>query len=294
MRKPNLLTYLLLIMMTLLGIVIWIVLSLGFIKPQPVQAYTMSTASNIDYFGGFLMDVYYPSEAGDYPLIIYIHGGSWEAGSRSGVHTKLKDMVSNDGYVVASIDYGLAPSYDFPSPMVHLGKAIEFLKLNASSYKIDVERIGLYGDSVGGTIASLYTLEYDYNNDIDTVIMNSSPTDLKNWDYDRDADAYTVNNATSIAFQGKIDAHIGYNDSELRIMASPYWSDKRLDPDDEFLVLHTYQDPIIPRYQSKKFVEMLRVEGYYIEYKEATESGHVGTVNNYWDSLIRPFILNYL
>lgn len=267
---------------------------LVFIFPTPVKAYTLSTASNVDYGGGLLMDVFYPSEAGNYPLMIYIHGGSWEAGSKSSIPTKMKDMVANDGFVIVSIDYGLAPSYDYPSPIVHIRSAIDYLKANEATYNIDVNRIGFYGESVGGHLAVLYEQEFDFNNDIDIVISNSAPMDLYLWDADRDADPYTSGNATSIAFYTKINQWIGYDNIYLQMKASPTWSTKRLDPTTKFKFIHGNQDNVIPRYSQKREVENLRSMGYYVEYQEYTLSGHVGTTDNHFDTTTKPFIENNL
>lgn len=281
-------------MRKLLQIVLLILFSFASFHVEKVNAYTLSSATNVDYSGGLLMDIFYPSEAGDYPLMIYLHGGSWEAGSKASLPTKMKDMVANDGYVIVAMNYGLAPSYDFPSPMVHIRAAINYLKTNEATYNIDVNRIGFYGESVGGHLAVLYEQNYDFNNDIDLVIPHSSPMDLVLWDYDRDADPYTVGNSTSIAFYNKINQWIGYTDRELQELASPSWSDKRLDPTTKFKFIHGYQDQIIPRYQSKREVEILRSYGYYAEYEEVTQSGHVSNVDTIFDASIKPFITTHL
>lgn len=56
--------------------------------------------------------------------------------------------------VVISVDYRLAPEYQFPSPLDDCYEAIQWTIDNAGKYKIDTSRIGLWGCSAGGNLAA--------------------------------------------------------------------------------------------------------------------------------------------
>lgn len=58
------------------------------------------------------------------PLIIYIHGGGWCIGSAAGIEWYAKLLASN-GYIVANVDYSLAPEYKYPVSTIQLGTVMK-------------------------------------------------------------------------------------------------------------------------------------------------------------------------
>ncbi len=103
------------------------------------------------------MDIYSPSQKeGLFPAIIYVHGGGWYSGDKTtGAGQDDIQALVNNGYLVASIDYRLAPKYQFPAQIEDLQCAVRFLRSNAVLYNIDPARIGVFGDSAGGHLAAL-------------------------------------------------------------------------------------------------------------------------------------------
>jgi acetyl esterase/lipase len=104
------------------------------------------------------LDMYYPQEMSKpAPGIVYLHGGSWSAGSKSdGVGlTEAHELLSR-GYLVTSIDYRHAPEWKFPAQIQDAKCAIRFLRANAARFNLDPAHIGALGHSAGGhTIAPL-------------------------------------------------------------------------------------------------------------------------------------------
>jgi acetyl esterase/lipase len=86
------------------------------------------------------------------PLIIMIHGGSWNGGSKAQLPA-MNYWLAGQRYTVASINYRHAPKWRFPAPVDDVFSAIEFLRTNAQELKIDATRIVLIGRSAGGQIA---------------------------------------------------------------------------------------------------------------------------------------------
>jgi len=62
-----------------------------------------------------------------------------------------KKLLDNN-YVVISINYALSPEYRYPTPVIQLTEFIEYLKINKTKYKIDMNKIFLGGGSAGGNI----------------------------------------------------------------------------------------------------------------------------------------------
>ena len=101
------------------------------------------------------LDVYQPEQAGPFPAVIAIHGGSWHGGDKSIWRTSAPALVEA-GTVVYAIDYRLAPPggngrfRDAPSD-VRL--AIDWVRRNGATYGTDASRIALLGSSAGGHLA---------------------------------------------------------------------------------------------------------------------------------------------
>jgi acetyl esterase/lipase len=91
------------------------------------------------------------------PAVLYVHGGGWEHGSRAGggFLEQLRPQLNANGFVVASIDYRLAPANKWPAQIDDAKCAVRYLRANAKSYGIDSTRIGAWGGSAGGHLVSL-------------------------------------------------------------------------------------------------------------------------------------------
>jgi acetyl esterase/lipase len=86
------------------------------------------------------------------PLVIVVHGGSWQSGSRLELDP-LSRYLAARGYAVASVDYGLAPRSIFPGPVDDLRDALSYLKRRSSELSLDSSRVILLGRSAGAQIA---------------------------------------------------------------------------------------------------------------------------------------------
>ncbi|HYO50375.1 MAG TPA: alpha/beta hydrolase [Chloroflexia bacterium] len=110
------------------------------------------------------------------PLVVVVHGGSWEGGNRADF-PPLSNYLAARGYVVASIDYRLAPQHPFPAARDDLLDAIAYLRENAASLGIDPGRIVMLGRSAGAQLALL--VAYTANDPaIRGVVSFYGPTDF--------------------------------------------------------------------------------------------------------------------
>lgn len=120
------------------------------------------------------------------PALIYIHGGGWHTGSRKAVPTVFLAM---EGYVKISIDYRLIGEAGFPSQLMDCKTVVRWLKAHADDLKVDPDRIGVWGGSAGGHLASLLGVTegmkefeegsyMEYSTGVHAVVSCSGPADL--------------------------------------------------------------------------------------------------------------------
>jgi acetyl esterase/lipase len=143
------------------------------------------------------LDLYYPTISAREPLpvVVNIHGGSWSAGdkSKSDSAADIPTLVAH-GYLVAVVNYRLAPQWKFPAQIQDVKCAIRFLRANAIKLALDPKRIGVMGCSAGGHLAALagvadQSAGFDdvgeYANEssrVQAVAALSAPTDLTLYD----------------------------------------------------------------------------------------------------------------
>ncbi len=101
------------------------------------------------------LDLYLPEKPSKkpLPLIVYIHGGGWESGSKNEPGVLLHFIQK--GYAGASIGYRLTNEAKWPAQIHDVKAAMRWLKAHAKDHGFDAEKIGLFGISAGGQLVSL-------------------------------------------------------------------------------------------------------------------------------------------
>ncbi len=88
------------------------------------------------------------------PILIDIHGGAWNVGSRFG-GVYYNRQLALAGFRVVAIDFRHAPEYQHPSATEDIETAIEYFRSNADEIDGDPKNMGLIGSSSGGHLALL-------------------------------------------------------------------------------------------------------------------------------------------
>jgi acetyl esterase len=88
------------------------------------------------------------------PGLIYFHGGGLVAGSVA-THDSIGRSLAHWGACrVVSVEYRLAPESPFPAALDDAVAAVTHIGAHAANFGIDAARLGLCGDSAGGTLAA--------------------------------------------------------------------------------------------------------------------------------------------
>lgn len=123
------------------------------VLPAHIRAETIMGIPFADAEGVLLeLDLHLPPFVKKPPVVVYVHGGGWRAGSRADVPvTGLLDY----GFAIASVDYRLSTRAPFPAQIHDIKAAIRFLRAKADEFGIDAGRIAICGTSAGGHLAAL-------------------------------------------------------------------------------------------------------------------------------------------
>lgn len=102
---------------------------------------------------GFI-DVYAPADArGPLPTVLWIHGGAFISGDKADVANYAR-ILAAQGFVVASVQYTLAPEARYPTPLRQVNRALGWLAGAPDGLPVDPSRLVLAGDSAGAQLAA--------------------------------------------------------------------------------------------------------------------------------------------
>lgn len=94
--------------------------------------------------------IYYPSGEGPFPVLFYIHGGSFYGGWQFLDAPLCRQVCVETGIAVVSPSYVLAPDFPFPLPLIEMYKELLYLRDNQDELNLDMSRVAVGGGSAGG------------------------------------------------------------------------------------------------------------------------------------------------
>jgi acetyl esterase/lipase len=230
------------------------------------------------------MDVYYPSSGGPWPVLMYVHGGSWFEGDKAeGEGWK---GMNEDGYLVVSVNYRLGDyQTKFPVMIEDIKCAVRYLRAHHEEYNLDPNHIGAIGASAGGHLVALLGTadesagwdvgEYaDQSSRVQAVIVQSGISDFTS------NIPSGLNGSIYYAF-GKL---AGKNTPENAAASSITYITS---DDPPFLIFHGDKDGIVPIEQAKILHDSL-VEGGVPSTLVIVQGGDHGLQNPAGDGTIPP------
>jgi len=110
--------------------------------------------------GPLSLRVYRPHNDGGSPLpvLVYFFGGGFIVGSLNTSDSICRALASRTPCVVVSVGYRLAPEHPFPAAIDDCYAAVKWVGDHASELGANGGRIGVAGDSNGGTLAAAISL----------------------------------------------------------------------------------------------------------------------------------------
>jgi acetyl esterase/lipase len=222
------------------------------------------------------LDLYLPEQpARALPLVVWIHPGGGQGGSKENIRAL---YLTTQGYAVASINHRLIQHAIFPAQIHDCKAAIRWLRAHAKEYRLDPDRIGVWGSSSGGTLAALLGtsggvkgLEGKEGGNLD---QSSRVQAVCDWFGASDVAALAAtsaefNSAMAKALGGPIAQH-----KEKVLQASPVTHVSKDNP--PFLIMHGDKDMLVPVSQSQLLADALKRAGVDVTLKIVPGARHGG------------------
>ena len=103
--------------------------------------------------------VYRPQGSrGPLPVVMYFHGGGWVLGSKNTHDRLLRDLTNATNAAFVFVSYTPSPEAQFPVPIEQAYAATAYVAEHGKELSLDVTRLAVAGDSVGGNMAAAVTL----------------------------------------------------------------------------------------------------------------------------------------
>jgi acetyl esterase/lipase len=225
------------------------------------------------------LDLYLPDKPKG-PLLVYIHGGGWSAGTKNNA---MGLPMLGLGYAVASVEYRFSQDAIFPAQIEDCKAAIRWLRAHAAENGYDAKHFGVMGDSAGGHLTALLAAtgdikDFDKGENLDQSsaiqcgIDFYGPTDFPGFVPPSDIPAVQRTGDQSLLtklFGGPITEKM-----ELAKKASPVaWVNKDTAP---LFILHGTKDPLVPVSQSTEMDEKMKAAGVEVLLDVIEGAGHGG------------------
>lgn len=102
--------------------------------------------------------VYKPDCDPPYAALVYFHGGGWVVCDLDTHEAVCRAIANRSHAVVVAVDYRLAPENRFPAAVIDAYAAVCWVAEHAQRFHIDRHRIAVGGDSAGGNLAAVVSL----------------------------------------------------------------------------------------------------------------------------------------
>ena len=219
------------------------------------------------------LDVLVPKTEGPKPLVVYVPGGGFMIAPKS-LALDQRTYLAESGFVVASVEYRTVPDgATWSDGVTDVKAAIRYLRAHAGEYQIDPSRVGVWGESAGGYLASMAGVtngmsQFDVGSNLDqssavqAVLDKFGPSDYSKVAADFDAAAQRANYAPDnnlAKYAGAGTGKSALENLQAVARANPITYVHRGDP--PFLLMHGSADTAVSPSQTLILHTALRAAG---------------------------------
>jgi arylformamidase len=101
-----------------------------------------------------ILDIYTPASGKNLPVVVWVHGGGWQAGDKTAVDSKPLAFTQK-GFVFVAVNYRFLPHVKMDAIVRDITKSVRWVHDHINSRGGDPNRIFLMGHSAGAQLAAL-------------------------------------------------------------------------------------------------------------------------------------------
>ncbi len=234
-----------------------------------------------------------------WPAIVFVQGSAWTFPDVGYELPQLADFARK-GYIVATLVHrSSVDGHKAPAFLEDVKTAIRFLRKQADTYRVDADRIAIWGTSSGGNTALLTGLTGDdasyrttehagFSDAVKTVVDCFGPSDLFGI-FDRGIPETDENGNPSIFIRLLGETKAEQTERLKRMDPIGLVQAGRTYP--PFLLLHGDRDDIVPYDQSEKMAQVLCAHDVHTELVRVEGAPHEG---NFWSLELLGLVEDFL
>lgn len=92
------------------------------------------------------------------PVVMYFHGGGWVMGGFDTHERMIREICVGANVAIVFVDYTLSPEAQYPVPIQEAYEATKYIVQNSDLFSLDINRLAVMGDSVGGNMATVVAM----------------------------------------------------------------------------------------------------------------------------------------
>jgi len=211
-------------------------------------------------------DVFAPPQPNGAAVLYMVSGGWFSRWQDPQQRIPSFQRLLDRGISVIAVHHGSAPLYKVPDAVADVRRAVRHVRRNAAAYRIDPNRLGVWGGSAGGHLALMLGLASDQgipdakdplervSNSVKAVVAYYPPVDLRRM-------TGPSRRFPSLDFDNKLAADI-----------SPLLFVDSADP--PTLIIHGSADTLVPIASGRSIYEALKQAGVVTEFIEIEGGDH--------------------
>lgn len=137
------------------------------------------------------MDVFKPEKPNGIAVIFMVSGG-WVSDQKN-IRPEVGKMLADRGYTMFQVCHGSQPKFQVPEIIKDVTRAVRFIRMNATKFGIDPQKLAVAGGSAGGHLALMLGAKGDagdpdakdpverVSSTVQAVCALYPPTDMLNW-----------------------------------------------------------------------------------------------------------------
>jgi len=231
------------------------------------------------------LDIYTPKveTSKKLPVMIFVHGGAWSR-MFGGKDNRDRYIVrgryyTDKNFILVNVNYRSDPSVQYPVPVYDVAKSISWVYNNISKYGGDNNKLFIQGHSAGAQIVSLIITDREFLNKYNLDLNNIKGAILL------EGIGYNLLLAKNMGLDNKVLSLYyklpfgDYNELEKASSINYITSGKHIPP----TILFSVDDSLfrIGKTEAKDFYNKLLENGYYAEYYNIPDRGHMSLNSNF-------------